>query len=188
MAGRWWHDFAVRLKHWLLDLLHPLPARTVVCLGAPGSLESAIVREVIKRTHVPGLEEVSGSKVHVVVDEDSDPVEGWGPVCRYLGRLGRTYPTTPASALVVDGALDTLAQMAAALEHGGPPKDVVSTFVEMLEEGGFEEGEVWLMGMDAPSVADACWKGALRWAQTAELWDAAGDGNVREWWRSSACD
>jgi hypothetical protein len=120
----------------------------------------------------------------VRVDE-GDEVEGLFPVCRYLGRLWRTHPVDPFHALLVDGSLDRLARAMHVSELAEPsdlPK-VVARVARELERRLARHDDLWMEGMDEPSLADACWKGYFTWARTQDAWKTL-PPRVAAWWHA----
>jgi hypothetical protein len=152
------------VKHCVLDWVHPVPERVEVYAGE--GLDRAIVMRVVRACHVPCAARASDD------DEDAAPPVVWlgdeevargvFAVCRYLGRLSRLYPTNPLGAASVDTVLEQLYHLA--LGEDEITRWVVQAHLVALDER-LVDGEAWLENLDAFSLADACWAGALEWAE-----------------------
>jgi glutathione S-transferase len=93
--------------------------------------------------------------------DDDDPVFGAMAAVRYLGRLSRTYPTTPQTALRLDEALDDLQMFLVQIDRG--LEEVI--LLEMLQsvEKRFNGTDVWMGGFERMTILDVCWAGVIRW-------------------------
>jgi hypothetical protein len=197
------------LKHWVLDLAHPLPRTLDVFAGWPGSVERAVVLRVASvvgdgitlrwQTTGEGFDEDLLLQ-HPVVWPHADAHEGGVghtgmlAVCRYLGRLWRLYPTDPANALAIDSALDLLQRFCGAARHADEALlPVLRAFLRALEDRMELHDSVWLEAMGCASLADLCWAAAYEWAcvktRSSPL-EAAGEDETVEfprlaaWWRA----
>lgn len=167
-------------KHWILEWIHGQPKSIDVFCGAPGTMEHAITRCVTRWCGgIPNLQEVNitftddTSHAQVWINDEREGLGGYLTVCRYLGRLWHIYPTNPSSAVLVDGLLDTLdrfvrdiVRVHTAQQGAGVSTEseaisrILKTYVTHSLEPRMGE---WLEDMDAPSLADVCWAGALKW-------------------------
>ena len=98
------------LKHYVLDLAHPLPRQIYVYPGE--GLERSIVQTVVCETDLHGLvlvdRDEASSKPSICLEADGLTYTGAFSIARFLARLWRIYPTTPQNALEVDSALEDL--------------------------------------------------------------------------------
>lgn len=182
------HSICKRIKHWVLKHAHPEPECITVYLGT--GVYRSIVENVLACVNAGGIKTtdtadndlaVDASTPCAWVDGDDVPIVGWMAVCRYLGRLGRIYPVDPLNAAHVDTWLETLAPLI--IKDGGGTLPCLAVLEAALDS----QDEPWLGGMDAPSLADACWLGALEHAVAAEVEkEDEDDGDVlstaKLWW------
>ena len=185
---------ALAHKHVVLDLAHPLPAEVRLRLRETGG-QACVVRAVATMARVDGLNVIilDASDVHephVRVGDGTEEVVGAMAAVRYLGRLARTYPTTPSEALRVDGALDRFKRTLDEIEAWEWQRDrypdtvvVEGLCVAADELGGFE----WMKDVDRCGVVDACWTGLIGWLLDQHLYTE--EALTREfptlaaWWR-----
>jgi len=167
------------VKHWVLAKAHPLPDRIELETGKPGTIQHAVVLAVahellpeMQCIHVTTPDDTESMDVRPIVwiDDSDIGVYGWEPVCRYLGRLWRSYPIHPENALSVDGSLAHLnAFMRSVLVAEEEDEDVevvthivVSYLKEMETRQSEFDDDKWLEGFDEYTIADLCWYTALR--------------------------
>lgn len=153
--------FCLYIKHRILEYAHPMPQTVRVFAGPAGSVERAVIEAVMDFSFATPREGCPGEdRPTLWVDDEWTGVYGWMPICRYLGLLWRAYPTTPLSALYVDGALDLLARF---LQSDVPPADRFCAFVTQLELRleKRDSDDPWLEGFDSKTIADMCWHAAL---------------------------
>lgn len=152
------------LKHRILDCAHPLPRRIEVFPGPPGTIERAIVEAVMARVGIVELRawHKGDERPTVWVDDSEVGVSGCFAVCRYLGRLWRFHPTTPESALMVDGSLELLAQFLQPLGKVDVANHVCAFATELELRLEAHDGDApWLEGFEKETVADVCWHAAF---------------------------
>lgn len=167
-----------RLKHLVLDLAHPLPVEVELYSGHETSLHGMVLTEAFHSLDFPNTSITYydiDCDVVVRVDDDVE-VQGIVPVLRYLGRLNRTYPTAPLSALLCDAALDILSDFL----HD--PESRTPSSLQSLE--GMLHDDAYLSGLDSMSIADVAWRGVMKWilrrdpvALTSEMYP-----NLYRWW------
>lgn len=191
------------LKHFVLDLVHPLPPAVDLFQGAPGTVEHSIVRRVVSCTELPKLtirahgeddeEDATGSRLPAVwPDGDFEaggvPSTGCFAVSRYIGRLWRLYPVNPQNALAIDSSLDLLARFIADVDDCDQTevRKHVRTYMKILERRMSVHDEDWMENMSSQSLADLAWAGAFEWASQSD--DLFAEGSDMEfprmglWW------
>ena len=168
------------VKHRVLDWAHPLPTRVEVFPG--DGLDRAIVVRVMREVGVTCVVRNCDDLVCPAAWVDGEQVAtGVFSVSRYLGRLGRLYPTSPLGAASVDTALEQLYHLVLG-------EDDLAAAVQahvLALENRFDSPDVWMENLDSFSLADACWAGALAWAQTEvgdDLVSADDTPYVAAWW------
>ena len=146
------------LKPWLLDVAHPLPKALELHHALQGlnafvlhkALEAMPVEGTTVLADSPGVEE---GEVRLLLGEET-VTAGVLTVAKYLGRLWRTMPSTPESALRVDAQLDALQTLMARVTEK-EDEAAVLTHLAWLE-GTLSESAPYLGGFVAPTVADVC--------------------------------
>ena len=189
---------AVSLKHVLLGFAHPLPSNVTI-RGRDGGLESHVVK------HVACVHRFQELKVAMVCDttagdltirlDDDDEVTGALAAIRYIGRVSRTYPTNPVTALCVDRGLDIF-QVALSgftrLERDFLviPTQLIVNALETAEGHLLSEHDTWMEGFQGMTILDACWFGLIEWIV---LHDLCTEKSVEEefsrlnvWWKIMA--
>ena len=146
------------LKHCVLDWAHPVPERVEVYPGE--DLDRAIVMRVVRECHVVCVMRSEEDDATPIVWVDDEVVaRGVFSVSRYLGRLSHLYPTNPLGAASVDSALEQLYHLALGDD------DLAQAVQAHLVTLDVRLGDEWLENLDAFSLADACWAGALGWVE-----------------------
>lgn len=184
------HAFAALLahvKHYVLDAAHPLPRRVLVTAPPVDTLEGLVMEEVCSNVPLDGLvleHDPDATTSSVRVDGEA-AVTGPCAIVRFLGRLWRSYPVTPANALLVDSALERLHDFLSLSESEGDALAAQTLrHVGRLEHECFEDGAPYLHGFGRPTIADVAWCGAIRWVVENDVCDF-GDGDypcMAEWW------
>lgn len=162
-----------RLKHALLDFVHPPPHALDVFPGTPGTIEYTITQRVLREmcdediTINVTLQSVRIGKPAVWLPSntqtDGDYSRGCIAVCRYLCRLARLYPVHPGNALCIDRSLDELVELINAVKGLQEQDDAYFSRFLVALESRMTDDALWLEGMDALSMADLCWSGALQY-------------------------
>lgn len=169
------------VSHWVVDAAYPAPRELLVYPGVPGTMERAIVEAVLAHVHHDALVQCALGGKHPSLSIDGDtPVTGCFATCRYLGKLWRLYPLNPKHALIVDGLLDCLSPFLAPTDTREPEE-----LQDMLEELCCGDNVPWLEGLGGPTMADACWRGALAWLIDQKLQhpvDGATHPRLARWW------
>lgn len=179
-------------KHWVLDLAHPLPKHVRLALGPLQSIERAILQEVVQLVPLEGMEVVKEHTSSFDICIDDSTVKRHHSVlsiARYLGRLWRMYHVDPRNAFVLDGYLDLLGGFLMHAESEDAIAAALQSLEALLEEDG--SADPWLGGFDRPTIADACWFGALTWG--FEQYPASQDSlaelpYVSFWWNEMLND
>lgn len=193
-------DVWVRMKHWVLDIVHPMPPAIDIFPGATGTVKQAIVRRVLAEVDIPGLRMCA----HGDTEDEFEPAAwpngdaseevvghtGCLAVCRYVGRLWRLYPVHPVNAMIVDSSLERLSRLLVDLEEYDGDTELlrlrVGVCMQILEDHMEEDAE-WLENMNTSSLADVCWAGAFSWVSNRmELFPEDTRDQfpkLEEWWR-----
>ena len=184
------------LRHLVLDAAHPLPEHVNVDLGEESSIARAIVGSVIL-----SLDPETRSRIFIVDSETVQPrcwvgdhdgtrtVTGCFCIVRYLGRLSRQYPVCPENALYLDESLDQLRNFVVRANELALTDDLTfDSYVRSsltILDSRMMDGE-YLENFDKQSLADTCWRSALKWILRDKLWileDAYDEfPNVCDWY------
>lgn len=179
----------------LQAFFYPLPSVVELYLGVPGSMSCAIVKGVSAYCdHLGSVQHVTLSDddtlaPKVWINDESFGTLGTIAVCRYLGRLTKLHPSTPESALVVDGSLELLHECMQSLGEGtiihpptpsdteeedatadpeSPHQKTVHRVLKLLEERLDTTVDEW-MDLNGIALSDVCWFEALRWFDQKKL-------------------
>lgn len=146
----------------------------ILYLGPPGSIENRIMKAMKKEAdecvEIKLCLEPHQGQTTAVWAKGMSVIHGWGPACRYLGRLCHMYPSTPEHALILDEAFDELSRFmrpfvelesdALTYEHN---RRHVKPYLERLEKNLKITKSERLYGFDGSTVADVCWRAAIEW-------------------------
>lgn len=180
-------------KHYVLDAAHPAPKRIVVYPGCSGSVQNAILTEVLcfldttdivveldaskDAAHSPSSSSdgdasqttdvtPSISLVHFEDDDEESTIVGLMTVVRLLGRYWREYPTHPINSAKMDSAMELLSDfLSDAAIHNGDVERVRYFFTKLCDEHlkNDKEKYEYMGGFERKTLADVCWGAALRW-------------------------
>jgi hypothetical protein len=167
-----------RVKHWVLDWVHPRP--THLCVYKGTGLEGAIVTRVVEEVDLSVYDVASAQSSPPYIVTDDMSICGTFVVCRYVGRLMRDYPVHPRNAAYVDASLDLLQRLVLQVDQ-----KTLDDVMDELETHFPDEDSVWLWGFSRATVADTCWKAAFHWI-LAQRTDCHVDWETRPrlhlWW------
>lgn len=185
------------VKHMLMDLVHTSPWRVIVYGGKAGSMERAILEEVVSSTNMDYLEMMPDDtdfapevRPFLTLNDELTVTSGRTAICRYLGRLWRSYPTTPSSALKVDASLETLEEFVRPWVTGeGPeyPEAHLRRFIEKVEQTLNPNYPYNIYNFESPTLADQCWAGAFRFVVSKELEEDPSEDFplFKYWWQAN---
>lgn len=200
LSLQWWTDavrgVSQRLKHRVLDSAHPLPRLVEVHVGNEHRVSAMIMAEMVEsvRDHLDTVllitDSTEGNEVSTEVD-DTVRVTGVVSAVKYLGRLARSYPTTPTNALIVDGSIETMQRfLAIVVEWDEEDSIEVESLQPLLREwmdtleSRFDPDYVWMEGFTEKTIVDVCWTGIFRWVFENNLFEITHDyPNLACWWR-----
>lgn len=143
-------------------------------LGRPGSIENRIMKDMKKEAdecfEIKLWSEPRRGQVTAVWAKGMPVVHGWGPACRYLGRLCHMYPSTPEHALILDEALDELSRFMRSFDElegdvltQERTRRHVKPYLGRLGKHLSITKSTYLYGFDGPTIADVCWHAAIEW-------------------------
>ena len=174
--------FFVSIKHWFLDIVHPLPLTVTVRCSTSKTLDTVLMKAVqemdTSRTlNVTASDHVTDMTMQVNKDKTfiTDPIS----VFRYIGRLCRLYHIDPEHAAVVDSFL----QLVSSVKTDKDVEHAMSQLEVMLHMS--ESTTPWMGNFSEKTIADWAWYATLMWAfeKYPDVYKTLPDHPMlEEWW------